>query len=326
MSQANREFTYLAGEQDEIARLDAFLSRQSGHSRMFVQAQIQQGNVRVNDVSVTKASHKIRPGDRVHGSFDEIAAPHVLQPVAHDLEILFEDESLLALNKAQGVVVHPATGHRGDTLVHYLLHHLAQAPGFRGLSSQRPGIVHRLDRGTSGVLLVAKNAAVQENLSNQFKSRSIRKEYEAIIWGKPPREGRLSSVIGRDRINRKKMSSRTDKGRQALTLYRTAESFAHFSHLNLFPHTGRTHQLRVQLAEIYHPVVADALYGGAISAKRYSGLSPGVQRELGAAKETFLHARALQLQHPVTGEPLTITAPRPQNFVRLLVVLREEDR
>jgi 23S rRNA pseudouridine1911/1915/1917 synthase len=320
------EIDFTVEDADDRCRLDAVLCRQSGESRAFVQAQIDLGHVSVNATIAVKASQKLRPGDRVRAQFDIVLPAPALAPVAGPLEILFEDESLLAVNKAQGVVVHPAAGHRGDTLVHYLLHHLATAPAFRELSLSRPGIVHRLDRGTSGVLLVAKSRAAQENIAQQFKSRTIRKEYEAIVWGRPPIEGRFDSPIGRDRVNRKKMSSRTESGRSALTSYRTTRGFAHFAHLALFPHTGRTHQLRVHLAEARYPIVGDALYGGAFSPKRAERLGTAVRQELAAARETFLHARQLILQHPSSGETLVVQAPRPENFDRLLAALAQEDR
>jgi 23S rRNA pseudouridine1911/1915/1917 synthase len=219
------------------------------------------------------------------------------------------------------VVVHPAAGHRGETLVHHLLHYLKNDSAFREISEDRPGIVHRLDRGTSGVLLVAKNRAVQENLSRQFKHRTIKKEYECVCWGVPRPEGTVDTPIGRDTRDRKKMSSRTASGRAALTRWKTHQAFRHFAHLALFPHTGRTHQLRVHLAESGFPIVGDALYGRA----RRPILPPRVTALVDATSETYLHARRLTLLHPTRGESMTLEAHRPGVFEAFLQLLRKDD-
>lgn len=306
---------------DLSERLDVFLSRASSQSRAFIQAQIAAGNVNVNGERAAKASRKLRPGDVVSG---ELAPeePLDLAPVRGDLAILHEDESLLVLNKAQGIVVHPAAGHRGETLVHHLLHHFQSAPEFLETSPTRPGIVHRLDRGTSGVLLVAKSRAVHEALSKAFKLRHIKKEYEAIAWGVMKEKGVFESTIGRDPKNRKKMSSRAPEGREALTRWARARAFRHFTHVALFPHTGRTHQLRVHLSEARHPIVGDELYG---RAPRGLALPAPLEEALRGATETFLHAKRLELAHPVTGKPLVFTAPRPERFENLLSLLERWD-
>ena len=306
-------------------RLDVFLAKASGTSREFVQEQIEAGRVLVDGAPAVKASRKLRAGEVVSGVFVEDTETDLV-PVARPLHVLHEDADFLVLNKEQGVVVHPATGHRGETLVHYLLHHLARAESFRDLSPTRPGIVHRLDRGTSGILLIAKNRAAQERLSAQFKARQVKKEYEAVVWNVPRfPSGTFDSPLGRDRKDRKRMSSKSAEPRAALTRWRRAETFAHFCHVALFPETGRTHQLRVHLCEAGHPIVGDDLYGLRTQGRR-DGLSPAIRAALDATTQTYLHARRLELDHPRTGERLAFEAPRPENFERFLHLLRQEDR
>ena len=246
-------------------------------------------------------------------------------PTKGDLAILYEDDSLLVLNKAQGVVIHPAIGHRGETLVHHLLYYLQGSPEFPTLSPTRPGIVHRLDRGTSGLLLVAKNRDALEELSRQFKQREIKKEYEAIAYGAmKTASGRFESTIGRDPKDRKKMSSRSKDGREALTLWTRKEAFHHFTYVRLFPHTGRTHQLRVHLTEASHPIVGDDLYGKG-SRTRRAPFHPDVEALVQGATQTFLHAAALHLVHPSTKKKISFEAPLPENFKTFLDALRKYD-
>lgn len=307
-------------------RLDVFLSQKTGKSRQFIQEQIRLGHVLRNGKSISKISQKLAAGDTISGEFVEQAAFLGMVPVAGDLDVIYEDADLMALNKAQGIVVHPAAGFRGATLVHHLLHYLKEPKEFLETSDTRPGIVHRLDRGTSGVLLIAKHRKAQETLSRHFKLRKIKKEYEAIAWGKVKAAGEFRSTMGRDVGDRKKMSSRTAKGREALTRFQTAEVFSHFSHVRLFPHTGRTHQLRVHLSEAGHPIVGDALYAKRSTPKQIAALAPELRELLAGAKHTFLHARRLSLEHPTTGKLLEIEAPTPKNFLELLERLRKLDQ
>jgi 23S rRNA pseudouridine1911/1915/1917 synthase len=306
------------------SRLDLYLVEKTGRSRMFLKEQIEAGNVLVNGAPVSKTSLKVRAGDEVTFRFKE-ERPLDLEPVQGDLRVLFEDESLLVLNKLQGQVVHPAAGHRGETLVHFLLHHLRNHPGFSSGDSDRPGIVHRLDRGTSGVLLVAKNRQIQEALSAQFKARSVKKEYEAVAWGKLGDKGVWKSEIGRDNRDRKKMSSKTAKGRASVTHWQRVRAFGHFTHVALFPHTGRTHQLRVHLAEAGFPIVGDALYGRGATTSRSRGLSEEILARVTALEETLLHARKLAFTHPVSGEALSFEAERPEIFTEFLKLLERQD-
>ncbi|MBY0371976.1 RluA family pseudouridine synthase [bacterium] len=306
-------------------RLDAWLADQTGLSRAFIQSQIEAGGVRLNGDVPRKAGQAVRAGDTITAQWAKPEAPGAATPIRADLEILWEDEYLLVLNKPQGLVVHPAPSHTGATLVHHLLSHFESEGENDFEDTDRPGIVHRLDKGTSGVLLVGKKRETAEKLSALFKSREIVKTYEAIAWGKMGRSGRFDSAIGRDRKNRRKMSSRTAKSRPALTDWESAQAFTHFTHVRLFPLTGRTHQLRVHLAEGGNPIVGDPVYGSGMTAQRKRQLSQSVAEAVEALDATLLHAARLQFTHPETGQKLDLQAPRPAVFETMLDCLRKHD-
>ncbi len=302
-------------------RLDLFLSIQTGQSRAFIKYQIEKGNVFLNGTKVEKPSQSIKVGDEVKAKF-ESEQRMSLEPIEKKLDILFEDESLLVLNKPQGWVVHPAAGHRGETLVHYLLHYLQQSPGFSESSLVRPGIVHRLDRGTTGCIVIAKNRSVLEKLAFQFKERHVQKEYEAIAWGKMKPSGSFRTCIGRHPIDRKRMSSKSLEGKVAETRWECYSKFSHFSHVHLFPKTGRTHQIRVHLSEGGHTIVGDSLYGKRM--RKIEHLHPEIQSAMTSVKFPFLHAKAITFEHPVTAKEIKIIAPTPAVFASFLKVLARD--
>jgi 23S rRNA pseudouridine1911/1915/1917 synthase len=306
-------------------RLDALLAEFSPESRSFLRQQINNGRVRLNGKVVTKPNQSVRVGDTIEGEWVVPPPNPEVHAIPADLHIVFEDTDLLVLNKPQGMVVHPAPSHQGATLVHHLLHHMEGEEEFSEADNDRPGIVHRLDKGTSGLLLVAKNRATQETLSAQFKNRVIKKTYEALTWGKLPGHGRFESEIGRDRANRRKMSSRTQKGRQAITDWKALRVFRHFTHVSLSPFTGRTHQLRVHLSENGNPIVGDPLYGNGLTETRRRELGSVWAARVQALQATFLHARRLQFDHPVTGIPQSFEAPRPEIFETFLRDLEESE-
>lgn len=306
-------------------RLDAFLAESTQESRTFLQNQIQKGNVRLNGKAVTKAGTLVHAGDRIVGEWTLTPLSESVKPTPGNLEIVFEDKDLLVLNKPQGMVVHPAPSHQGATLVHHLLHHMENDEEFADADSDRPGIVHRLDKGTSGLLLVAKNRASQEALSQLFKDRLVKKTYEAVAWGKMELSGRFQSSIGRDRVNRRKMSSRTQKGREAITDWKVEKSFPHFTHVRLFPFTGRTHQLRVHLCESSHPIVGDPLYGRGITEARRQQIPAPLSEAIEQLGATLLHAAELQFKHPTTNTDHHFKAPRPEVFNRFLKLLGDFD-
>jgi 23S rRNA pseudouridine1911/1915/1917 synthase len=287
------------------ARLDVWLgSRKPDLSRARWQELIKTGHVRVNG-QARKPHYEIRENDVVDY---EIPPPEPTELVAQDipLDILFEDSDILVLNKPPGLVVHPAPGHSDGTLVNALLHHCKDLKGIGG--EQRPGIVHRLDRDTSGVLVIAKNELAMARLAAQFKSREVRKQYAALVWGQPaPASGTIKTLVGRSPHDRKKMSAKPASGRPAVTHYETIQKFPESSLLRVRIETGRTHQIRVHLAHIGHPVVGDAQYGRART----------TNRPVHAARQ-MLHAEQLAFSHPSTGLPMEFRAPIPEDMQALL--------
>lgn len=305
-------------------RLDVFLAAQTQKSRTLIQEHFKAQRITLNSRQLSKVSVRISPGDEVSIELHEEQQIN-LEPVKAPLNIIFEDEHLLVINKSQGVVIHPAAGHRGDTLVHHLLHYLGNPQDFINSSPTRPGIVHRLDKGTTGVLLIAKNRAVQDALSNQFKNREVKKVYECLVWGPINRPGVLKNPIGRDKIHRKKMSSKTSLGRTAETRFSPAANFRSFTHLMVFPLTGRTHQIRVHLSEFGHSILGDPLYGKGLTAKRSEDLTENLKTILSQLKYPLLHASQLTFTHPISKNTLEFNAPKPNFFNELLAVLEREN-
>ncbi|MBI1859925.1 MAG: RluA family pseudouridine synthase [Deltaproteobacteria bacterium] len=305
-------------------RLDAALAKELSLSRTLIAENIERGALELNGVSVKKPSHKVCEGDSVKGVISDPFETTV-SVVPGDLDILFEDEALIALNKRQGVVVHPAPSFRGDTLVSHLLHHLQNSATFRQLSPDRPGIVHRLDRGTSGVILIAKTRAVLDALSHQFKTRAIQKTYECIVWGATEAEGSYNAPIGRDPIDRKRMSLKARQSRLSETAWKRITAFPHFSHLEVYPKTGRTHQIRVHLSAGGFPIVGDSLYARPALQKKLT-LPRLLSERAAAIEQTCLHAKRLVFTHPTTHLLMTIEAPRPKSFDLVLNLITTLDR
>ena len=295
-------------------RLDAFLrSRFPAMSRGAIQRLIESGHIRVNGLPV-KATHTPRAGDSITITFPE-ARPAEARPENIPLEILFEDEDLLVINKPPGLVVHPSAGHDEHTLVNALLHHCAG--GLSGIGGvARPGIVHRLDQDTSGCLIVAKNDQAHVALAAQFAGRTMEKIYAAIVCGEVPREsGEIRAAIARHPNHRKRMAVAEGDGREAWTSYRVRERLVHATYLEVLLHTGRTHQIRVHFQHLGYPVVGDQVYGGRKNQRL---------KELAnyAAARQLLHAHKLTFTHPRTGRKKAITAPLPADFETALKLLR----
>lgn len=291
-------------------RLDAWLSQvENGLSRARIQDLIRSGHITVNG-KPAKPSQSLRAGQEI-----QITLPPPvdveLKPEAIPLEVLFEDADLIVLNKPAGLVVHPAAGHASGTLVNALLAHCADLAGIGG--EKRPGIVHRLDRDTTGVMVVAKNETAMRGLVNQFRHRQVTKEYLALVWGhlNPP-AGRAETLIGRNPNDRKKMCTRPTTGRPAITHYETTEKFAATSLLRVRIETGRTHQIRVHMAFLGHPIIGDQQYG---RPRRDVLPIPLPERQM-------LHAAELRFKHPATGETLAFKAPLPGDMAELLAILR----
>lgn len=292
------------------ARLDRYLSQQLlDFSRSRLQQLIEQGCVQINDRVCTAKKTSVTAGDRILVEIPAVQ-PLELKPEAIPLDILYEDDSLLIVNKPVGLVVHPAPGHADGTLVNALLAHCPNLPGIGGV--QRPGIVHRLDKDTTGAIAIAKTDFAQQHLQAQLKAKTARREYLGIVYGAPRTEaGTVDLPIGRHPTDRKKMAIvSVDKGgRAAITHWQVRERLGNYTLIVFQLETGRTHQIRVHSAHIGHPIVGDPIYG--------SGRSVGVNLS-GQA----LHAWKLQLQHPLTGEAIEVTAPPPAEFKTLLDVLR----
>lgn len=298
--------TIIFGKTDAV-RLDLFLSEAIPDvSRSRWKALIQDGYVTVNGSS-GKPNHKLQAGDEICWSLPE-ELPAEPQPEQIPLDILFEDGALLVLNKPPGLVVHPAAENEAGTLVNALLFH---DPVFREV--ERAGIVHRLDKDTSGVMVVSKSDEVTEALQRQFRERLTEKEYLALVWGHPPPSVRIENRMGRHPVHRKKMSVVQDGGREAVSTFRVLEQFADTALLQVRIETGRTHQIRVHMAHAGHPVVGDAVYGRA--KRKTLPLTP---------RRQMLHAGKLGFTHPVTGKRLSFEAPLHDDMRRLLELLRND--
>ena len=291
-------------------RLDVWLSAQVPDlSRARIQVLIQGGHVLLNG-KPPKPSQKLAAAQTITLS----VPPPVntdLKPEPIPLDVLFEDADLIVINKPAGLVVHPAAGHASGTLVNALLAHCPDLAGIGG--EKRPGLVHRLDRDTTGVMVVAKNETAMRSLVNQFRLRQVTKEYLALVWGhlNPP-SGRTETLIGRNPKDRKKMCTKPDVGRVAITNYETREKFATTSLVRIRIETGRTHQIRVHMAHLGHSVVGDPQYGR----PRHEALPvPVPDRQM-------LHAVRLAFSHPATGQPLVFEAPIPQDMRVLIDTLK----
>ena len=302
--------SFEAGPEHEGLRLDKFLAGElPGHSRAQVQRLIEDGRVTMTRVAGPKANTVVRAGDTVTVEVPA-PAPATLEPEDLPLDILYADADLVVVDKPAGLVVHPGAGHATGTLVHALLHHVDDLSGIGG--ETRPGIVHRLDKGTSGVMVVAKNDAAHQELARQFHDREVEKEYVALVWGVVHNRKRIDLPIGRDPVHREKISTRARRARAAVTRVTWARELPGLTLIRVAIATGRTHQIRVHLSAIGHPIVGDALYGGVH--KRVANDIRAVQR----LTRPFLHAERLAFTHPRTGERLAFEAPLPADLLSVL--------
>ncbi len=301
------------GAADAGARLDQFLATHlEGVSRSQIQRLIRDGHVWVS-AGDAKASLAVTADLVVHV---EVPPPMPALPGAEDLPlaILHDDADIVVINKPAGMVVHPAAGHATGTLVNALLHHVSGLSGIGG--TERPGIVHRLDRGTSGVMVVAKHDRAHRALSAQFHDRLVRKEYLALVWRAPAVGLHIDDPLGRDPNHRQRMSSRATRGRTALTDVIDVEALRGVSLVRVSIGTGRTHQIRVHLSEHGFPLVGDALYGGVH--KRLPTHLAAVAR----LTRPFLHAARLSFAHPSDGRVMTFEAPLPPDLQSVMTALR----
>ncbi len=292
-------------------RIDKFLScRLEEVSRSYIQKLIKEGHVSVNGKPV-KANYKLGAGDEISVEIPEAKEPDIL-PEDIPLDILYEDQYILVVNKPKGMVVHPAAGHYSGTLVNALMYHCKDSlSGINGV--MRPGIVHRIDMDTTGSLLVCKNDEAHRILAEQLKEHTIRREYHAIVYGNIKEDtGTVDAPIGRHPTDRKKMSINHKNGKQAVTHYEVLERFGNFTYIRCRLETGRTHQIRVHMASLHHPLLGDEVYG------------PSSRPPFPGLKGQVLHAKILGIYHPATGEYMEFDAPLPQYFVDLLQKLRRK--
>ena len=300
------ESVYVAGAQDAGMRIDAFIAQQEqGLTRSAVQRLIESGNVLCND-RIPSKNTKLKENDRVLVSIPD-PEPEDALPENIPLEIPYEDDDLLVVNKPKGMVVHPSAGHSSKTLVNALLYHCGDSlSGIGGVA--RPGIVHRIDKDTSGLLIVAKNDFAHLNLAQQIKEHSFTRKYQAVVYGSFKNdEGEVNLPIGRHPTDRKKMAVTTKNSREALTRYRVLGRYRGFTHLELTLETGRTHQIRVHMSHLGHPVAGDPVYG-----------PKKVITSLGGQ---CLHAYYISFVHPRSGKTITLESDLPPYFTDFLKTL-----
>jgi 23S rRNA pseudouridine1911/1915/1917 synthase len=309
------QFVITVAESDVGQRLDNLVSSyRSDCSRSFAATLIQDGHITIQN-NRKKPGYRVKPGQKIHVRIPVYEPPSV-QPQAMPLNILFEDRHLIVIDKPAGLVVHPAPGNETGTLVNGLLYH---CPELGGINAElRPGIVHRLDKDTSGTMVVAKSRSVLENLSQQFKSREVQKTYLALVHGVlGPESGNISLPIGRHPVDRKKMSTISARGRDAETLWRVKIRYAGATLLELALKTGRTHQIRVHCTSMRHPIIGDDVYTYGKWGKKIRNATP-LETLLRSAGRQMLHAWHLSFTHPVEQRAVSFTAPIPKDMQRLM--------
>jgi len=315
------KISFRVDSQDTAKRLDVFLAKKDpALSRSQIKRLIERGEVQVGGRKV-KAALRLRESDEVTLTLPE---PQKLELEAQDipLKVLFEDRHLIVVDKPAGLVVHPGAGNASGTLVNALLHRCPDLAGIGGVL--RPGIVHRLDKDTSGVLVAAKDDLAQRFLADQFKKHTAIRKYVGLVFGQMPDEGQVAASIGRHPTHRKKMSARPRKGREARTHWRVLERFSSFNLAEFLLETGRTHQIRVHLSSIGHPILGDPLYGGR---SRLTSIEPQALRQgLQKLRRQALHAACLGFVHPVTKELMEFSSPLPQDLEEVIALLRRLEK
>lgn len=301
-------YDYTVEKNESGTRIDRYLAeKDSGFSRSFIQKLLKDGQVTVGGKSA-KSNYKVREDDSIHLEVPDSSEPDIV-PEDIPLDILYEDEDVLIVNKPKGMVVHPAAGHYQGTLVNAVMAHCGDSlSGINGV--MRPGIVHRIDKDTTGALLVCKNDTAHRDLAEQLKCHSICRRYRAVVQGNlKDDEGTIEGPIGRHPTDRKKMAINHKNGKDAVTHYKVLERFGQATYVECRLETGRTHQIRVHMASIGHPLLGDTVYGSSRNPYHLEGQA--------------LHAMILGFVHPRTGEYMEFTAPLPEYFVKLLSKLRK---
>jgi len=307
------EFIIIVDKEKSGQRLDFLIASQTtcACSRALAAKLIHEGLIRVED-QVKKPGYRLHEGDRIHGYIRE-PEPVSFEPEPIDLDLIYEDSDILVINKAPGLVVHPGPGHYTGTIVNALLYH---CPDLKGIGGElRPGIVHRLDKDTSGILVVAKNGPALARLASQFQDRTIQKKYTALVHGEVKADsGRINLPIGRHPVDRKKMSTISKTGKHAETLWTVKQRLPETSLVDIDLKTGRTHQIRVHFSAAGHPLVGDQVYCNK-SGKKHSDLVFPIIKDV---SRQMLHARKICLKHPGTGNIMEFEAPLPSDFKLLL--------
>ena len=316
----NQTKVYLIEKVHHGARLDRFLmGATEAMSRTHLQRLIRDGDVTVNDKVTKQPSYQLRNGDRVCLTLPPPRPIDTAAPEHIPLDILHEDSHLIVLNKPAGMLVHPTSGVNSGTLVNALLSHCTDLSGIGGV--ERPGIVHRLDKDTSGVLVVAKTDVVHRGLSAQFEAHRPTRQYIAVVCGVPSATiGTIDAHIARSRRDRRRMTTVKTGGRHAITHYELLEQYPQFASVQLTLETGRLHQIRVHLQHIGHPVVGDAVYGGEQRALN-DAQTAVLKQALARLKRQALHARHLGFTHPVTGKNLSFSTPIPEDMQQVIDAL-----
>ena len=307
-------------------RIDKFLQSQlSKISRTRLQSLIRNGNVKLNDAVIYEVSKKIKKEDIIEVDFPS-PKETLIKPQNMSLDILYDDSDIIIINKSPGVVVHPGAGNHEKTIVNGLLFHYQNRLSSVG-GKLRPGIVHRIDKDTSGVIVVAKNDNAHINLSKQFSDHTIKRTYEALIWGSlKPKSGRISEKISRSTKNRQLMTVRKDKGKKAITNYKTLEIYQNLNlpkislvECNL--ETGRTHQIRVHMNFKGNQILGDKSYGK--SKKKFKKIDLDLEKKINNFGRQALHAKNLGFKHPKTGKEIFFEAKRPEDFDALVKILKK---
>lgn len=300
--------TYCVSEEECGLRIDRYLAEKNADlSRSYIQKLLKNQEISVNGIQV-KANYKVQQEDQILLTVPELTEPDIL-PEDIPLDILYEDEDLMVVNKPKGMVVHPSAGHLSGTLVNAILYHCqGRLSGINGI--MRPGIVHRIDMDTTGAILVCKSDFAHKDLAEQLKEHTIKRRYRAIVSGNLKEDtGRIEGPIGRHPIDRKKMAINYKNGKDAVTHYQVLERFGNATYVECRLETGRTHQIRVHMASKGHPLLGDQVYGSARNPYHLQGQA--------------LHAMILGFVHPRTGEYMEFEAPLPEYFVKLLEKLRK---
>jgi 23S rRNA pseudouridine1911/1915/1917 synthase len=322
----NKKYNFTVSEDQQTKRVDQFIVEElPSFSRTKIAKLVKEGALLINGKTVTDNSKKVTSGDDIELLVPEAVATDI-KPQKIPLDIVYEDNDLLVINKPIGMVVHPGAGNPDKTLVNALLHHCkGNLSGING--ELRPGIVHRIDKDTSGLLVVAKNDMAHNSLAKQFEEHSIQRTYLAFVWGMmKPIHGRIETFIGRSKYNRQKMSADVASGKDAITNYKTLEIFKgknipDISLIECKLETGRTHQIRVHLAHKKNPILGDQMYGSKM--KKIRDIDPALQHIIEKINFQALHAQSLGFIHPTTGEELFFTTELPQDLLNLQKVLKK---